>query len=60
MNAVLSILARVIISVIKLASPQLVADLKAFVVEFRDRASRTDNPLDAVLAEALCGLLGIE
>jgi len=60
MNSIIKIIATVLVTVIKMASPKLVADLKAFAKDFRAKCAATPNPWDDVLAEALCGALGIE
>lgn len=40
-------------------SVNLLAELKDFAVGFRTKAAATTNPWDDVLADMLCGLLGI-
>lgn len=40
-------------------SVNLLAEIKTFAVGFRTRAGMTTNPWDDVLADMICGLLGI-
>lgn len=40
-------------------STNLLLEIKAFAVSFRERAAATTNPWDDVLADLMCGLLGI-
>jgi hypothetical protein len=59
MNVLMKMLAKVLVTVVTLASPELVKELKDFAVKYRTKCAATENPWDDILAEALCGLLGV-
>lgn len=40
-------------------SSELLENLKSFAVEFRSDTRKTVNPWDNVLADLICGILGI-
>lgn len=41
-------------------TPVLLSSVKGFAVTFRDKARKTDNPWDDVLADLILGLLGVK
>lgn len=55
MNA---ILLKLLVSVLARSTPALVDYLRGMAVEFRVKAAQTDNPVDDVLADLLCALVG--
>lgn len=59
MNTILKYVAKVFVTVVKLASPDLVAEMRDWAVKFRKKCETTTNPWDDVLAEAICQILGV-
>lgn len=46
-------------AVISLASPEIIKQVQAMAKQLKVKAAQTDNPIDDVLAELLCSLLGV-
>lgn len=41
-------------------SENLLKEMKDFAIDFRTRAKQTSNPWDDVLADFICGVLGVD
>ena len=50
---------RLVLQILGSISGDLMTGLKDFAVKFRNQARKTTNPWDDVLADLICGLLGI-
>lgn len=50
---------RLVLQILGSISENLLAGLKEFAIKFRADARKTANPWDDVLADLICGMLGI-